>query len=381
MITNVLFDYLKATFTLPELTEYVYPDDCTFYVDLIDLLCVDKEYIESKDGAMHGYNHTIHVGENIKIYMTGPKTKNGFPTHLLEMTGKGCREFDSYGGDWIKLLSHLVDYGCNITRLDIANDLIDYHPITMNMILAKIENDEYSTPRHRNRQIIRSGKVKSSANPGTSITFGTRKSSSVLQIYDKKAERQAKNIMVDCSSWIRFELRLYTDKALVFILECLIGYREKNRTLPELFSGVLSDFITFLEPPEIDNTKVIQVIPEKRSWKTCAWWDEYIGNVEKIRIKNQYQLESSITDNIDWLHKSVAKLLMRVSSSLRPNEMGLLLKDMLSIKVSELTKKDLSKVNTHRRLIGLNKLTYNEMINTILDVGKQLEEGLSNETK
>ena len=105
------------------------------------------------------------------------------------MSGMACRDFELHGGNWDELLNHFIlkgsDYYCNITRIDIANDLIDYDLFTIHQLLEKINNNEYSTPRFKNKDIHSSDKINSYNSKGISITFGSRNSEAVLQIYVK----------------------------------------------------------------------------------------------------------------------------------------------------------------------------------------------------
>lgn len=379
---NILFDYLKATFTLPELldskSELIYPSDCNFYIRLLEILGFEDKYIESTNGGIHGYRFTTTIGEFIKIRMSGPKNKSGYPTHLLEMSGQACRDFEEHNGNWRTLLDHLFTYECNFTRIDIANDLIDYKLFNIGHLLKKIEDSEYITPRFNKKTIMKSDKVNETETPGVTITFGSRQSEAVLQIYDKKAEQKSRNIAVSCNTWIRFELRYYKDKAFVFIGEYL---KKTDEELPKLFSSVLADSISFLDPPVEDTTKIWSVVLDKRSWKTCKWWDEHIGNVKKIRIRNQNKLETTISENLCWLESSVSKMLMRVAASLGPDKFEKFMKKLLTTKLSELTKKDLSRVNHYRLLNNLSEFDYNEMVNEVLRISNEIEKRCSNDTE
>ncbi len=365
---NVLIDYLKAVFVLPELSNVIYPSDCEFYKTLINILGYDKEYIETTKGGLFGYRLTTTIGEHIRIMLTGPKNGDGEHTHLLEMTGRACRDFEDNGGDWRVLLDFLVMNGCNITRIDIANDLINYDLFNIQDLIKKIEKDEYITPRFNKKTITKSDKVNSTDNPGVSITFGSRLSEAVLQIYDKKAEQKAKNISVSCSKWIRFELRYYKTKALIFILEYL---KRTDDEIPTLFASVLADSISFLVPQE-ENNEMWTIVLDKRSWKVCKWWNNHIGNVEKLKIQNQAILESTILTQVNWLETSVAKVLMRVSASYGKVEFIKLLNRLLTTKLSDLSSKDLAIVNSYRSLDNTKELTYSELINEIETISEEL---------
>ena len=115
----------------------------------------------------------------------------------LEMSGQGCRSYESYGsGDYEKLFELVRSDPENIhlTRLDIAFD--DMTGIFDIKIVCDEVRAEHFVARTSTYQAIYS-------NAGNAVYFGSKKSNVFIRIYDKAAERGYDG---DQYHWVRCEI-------------------------------------------------------------------------------------------------------------------------------------------------------------------------------
>ena len=171
--------------------------------DFIRLLGLNSEGIswEKVKGA-HGYRDRLYW-EKISIHYNGTEDMGIW----LEMSGQGCRAFESFGtGDYEALFDEVFDNpgDMNITRLDVAFDdhsgLLDIHEVC-----EDTKNQEYVS-RFRGWDVDYSDK-------GSSVTLGSRSSEILVRIYDKAAERG----FDDGRHWVRVELQLRRERARGFL--------------------------------------------------------------------------------------------------------------------------------------------------------------------
>ena len=93
------------------------------YDILIDILQMrGVHWSESERGSKLRYKHRL-VFDGISIHYSNPNESKYNQGCCLEMSGQGCRDFETYGsGDWNELLHFCICAGGSITRVDIAYD-------------------------------------------------------------------------------------------------------------------------------------------------------------------------------------------------------------------------------------------------------------------
>lgn len=216
----ILYDWVSITSKIHS------PDD------FIRMLGLNKDNIswEKVKGA-HGYRDRLYW-QSISIHYNGSEDMGIW----LEMSGQGCRAFESYGtGDFDALFSEVLDNpdDMHITRLDVAFD--DHTGILdIDEICKDAENQMYIS-RTNAWQVTRS-------DSGNSVTHGSRASEILIRIYDKAAERGFE----DGRHWVRVELQLRRERARAF----LASWRSRGVSLPvssETISGTLLNLILLIQ--------------------------------------------------------------------------------------------------------------------------------------
>ena len=160
----------------------------------------------------------------------------------LEMSGQGCRTFETLGhGDFNTLFRFVLDNPkeVNITRLDVAYDDYKYY-LDIDLIASDTLNGRFiAKTRHWNVDI---------SDTGMCITHGSRNSSVLIRIYDKAAERNRKE---EIEHWVRCEIMLRRERAFEFIrLLC-----DENELLDNLYFAVINHYIRYIELSDTDSNK------------------------------------------------------------------------------------------------------------------------------
>lgn len=266
----ILIDWLSITSKIHS------PDD------IIELLGLDGMAWEQVKGA-HGYRDRLYW-EKISIHYNGSDDMGVW----LEMSGQGCRAFESMGtGDFDGLISLvLANQGdMKITRLDIAYD--DHSGILPIETIAHDTLDHnWVSDFYKSQVLYDIDRRKGKDWRGISCYYGSMASDALVRIYDKAKERG-----FDDRHWIRVELQLRRERALSFASEL------QNIPIGTLFRGVLHKYLRFVEQANdsIDSNM--------RRWVTVSYWQCLIDGIGKINIYskpgteyNMVNLESFVLD-------------------------------------------------------------------------------------
>jgi len=243
MENKILIDWLTFTSKIHSIT------------DLMDLLGFDHSLFSCMVGR-YGYRWRMVCG-NVSILYDGGKEDMGV---CVEMSGQGCRDFESFGsGDYQAIFNEIKNNpdDMRITRIDIAFDdltgILDIDTICED---SRFDNwvSRWSDP-----MVIYCKK-------GNSVQFGSRSSETYLRIYDKALERGYK----DGRHWVRVEIVLKRDRAMSFIFD--------NETMPigEKFSGVLANYLRFVDEDETDSNKW--------RWPIKQYWADFLAGAAPISL-------------------------------------------------------------------------------------------------
>lgn len=233
---------------------------------IIELLGLDNVSFVDTYG-LYGYKNRI-IFDGIGIHFGGRTD-----TVLLEMSGQGCRAFESYGnGDYNSLFEYVLLHkdDVNITRLDIAYDdfnyLIDLESIKQDVIdgnfVCKCSSDNVGFEYTRK-------------NGGSwTINAGKRGSNIYLRIYDKSKER---NAMEEFPHWVRCEIQLrhsHAGQFINFLLNRAVYTPEGDiiidgLRIDSLYFSVLNHFIRFIDK-DCNNDTNTSRLPVKAHWAKFA---------------------------------------------------------------------------------------------------------------
>lgn len=198
-----------------------------------------------------GYHDRLYFG-GISIHYNGRDDMGVW----LEMSGQGCRTFESLGSGNYEYLFNFVRSGRgNITRLDVAfDDHSGLLPLD-DIVQDTLEQRFVSKSRFWDVNISSQGK---------SLYHGSPKSDIRIRIYDKAAERNC----APGTHWVRVELQLRDKRAFRFIsLDGDIGFR---------FAGVVCNYLRYVIPEETDSNRW--------RWPLTDYWGELLQGATAITL-------------------------------------------------------------------------------------------------
>lgn len=192
--------------------------------------------------------------ESISIHYNGSDDMGVW----CEMSGQGCRAFESYGfGDYDVIFDYLRanPTQTNLTRLDVAYD--DFQGL---LDLAAISQD---TLNHNYVSRFRAWKVEIS-DGGVSVYHGSPSSEIMIRIYDKRAERNR----TDLDHWVRCELQLRRDRAFQFVLS--------DVSILTKFFSVLNNYLRYINPDGLDTNL--------RRCPTADHWARFLQTTDSMSL-------------------------------------------------------------------------------------------------
>ena len=229
---------------------------------------------------------TVHYTESSDIFIENgfgylEKSKKYNSGICVEMSGGGCRFFESYSDKDFNLIFRVLAFGAkkgnyNVTRLDLAYD--DFSGfIDINVMRDMTEKDFYSCVMP-SVSITKSREKKDSDLWGLTIQHGKRESKVSFRVYDKRIERK----QYDLEHWIRFEMQLRKEAALGFIQK--LFFDEKTPDIGLHFAGVIRRYLEYKCPGNGNDSNVAR-------WKAAPWWLRFVGDVEKFSCIARKDLE------------------------------------------------------------------------------------------
>jgi phage replication initiation protein len=211
--------------------------------------------------GFYGYSWRYYY-DGISIHFDGHIGDMGV---CLEMSGQGCRVFETFGtGDWNAIFKKFCvdDNSHKVTRLDVAYD--DFtRLIPLEKIAELVRAQQYISKATK-------WTVEYSSD-GLTVYIGSKKSDILIRFYDKAAERGYD----DEVHWVRCEIQLRRERADGFI-NC-------DRQIGEKFAGVLNNYLRFVDENPNDSNK--------NRWATSQFWLDFVQTVEKISIYTKKNVE------------------------------------------------------------------------------------------
>lgn len=259
----ILFDWL----TVSSKDE----DPCSW----LPLLGMEACPWEPMEYGRNGYRKGLHFS-HISIYFDGNEGMGS----CLDISGQGCRAFETYGtGDFDGLFWLFVSQPerYNITRLDVAFD--DHTGILpMDELFQDALDREYVCKAHK---VFPQCEIDDTREPvGKTVYFGTKKSDIMFRIYDKAYERGKD----DGTHWVRVEMQLRRERALAFV--------RQQEPIGERFRGVLVNYVRFVDDNGDSN---------RWRWPMKDYWADLIDGVSRIRL----YIKPGMEYNLDSLNRFV----------------------------------------------------------------------------
>ena len=284
----LLFDYVRIRFPTLDIQHVIR-----------DILKLNVDYMLHEDYGHYKYTEHYYLGD-VFVYTSQDEEKGT----LLELKGKGCRQFESYllaqGRSWYDFLMDALIEGGVMKRLDLAiNDragILDIPDLT-----AKCNREE-CVSLFRSFKSYASGELvkhneQDKAGMGHTLYIGSLKSEVYFCCYEKNYEQYAKLGIPTSEAPIknRFEIRLKDERAYYAVRELLTHYDAEQTAF-----SIINHYIRFVDKE-----------PEKRKtdWKLNDRWAWFIGKdrppVKLTTDPEPYTLERTL----GWISRQVAPTL------------------------------------------------------------------------
>lgn len=239
--------------------------------------------------------------ENINIYYGGLDTQG---IHV-DITGQGCRKIDELLSllrvqnpengccYWYELLKVFRTNGAKFTRIDTAIDDFS-ETFTVPYIFMKLLKGEV-TSRFRGWQPYGNFDMDGDPKEGLTIYWGSEESRLQAVMYEK-----GKQLGLENFKWTRTELKFRHERAENFVDTVLMQYdNDVQMDLGYICGGILRNMIQFRDKPDNNDQN-------KRRWPVSPFWDEFLGNVEPLKIAASMP-DRSIERMKHWMNGQVSK--------------------------------------------------------------------------
>lgn len=189
---------------------------------------------------------------------------------FLDISGKGCRALETFNPDfdWFQFLNmydkQIRSRDAHISRIDIACD-IDDGSLSIKQI-QKFSRQELYVCKSKVLPDVRYMRTQE-------VYFGSPRSDRLLRIYDKALEQG-----IPYTNWLRIEMQLRNDCATSWYL----NWCNYKSNIGKLYSGVLLDFLRFVEPPRGTDISSIKSNRNQGRLPTAKWWSKLLGDVQRI---------------------------------------------------------------------------------------------------
>ena len=250
--------------------------------DIIALLGLTGcAWADQDTGSRLRYGHRMAF-DGISIHYTDAWDTRHNQGVCVEMSGQGCRDFETFGtGDWAALFNAVAVYGGRVTRCDVAyDDFTGDIPIDIMYAMAQ---RFYFTARSQKLQLMAQSDDGNPDHMGISVCHGSKSSNIFIRCYDKRAEKHAWEV----PHWVRMEIQIRNDDVQSFI--------DNPLPLGDRLSGVLSNYLNYLCPDPDDSNK--------RRWTVAPWWAKLLRGMEPIHVHTARDVEY----NKDRLDKHIYK--------------------------------------------------------------------------
>ena len=284
----LLFDYVRIRFPTLDIQHVIR-----------DILKLNIDYMLHEDYGYYKYTEHYYLGD-VFVYTSQDEEKGT----LLELKGKGCRQFESYllaqERSWYDFLMDALVEGGVMKRLDLAiNDragILDIPDLT-----AKCNREE-CVSLFRSFKSYASGELvkhneQDKAGMGHTLYIGSLKSEVYFCCYEKNYEQYAKLGIPTSEAPIknRFEIRLKDERAYYAVRELLTHYDAEQTAF-----SIINHYIRFVDRE-----------PEKRKtdWKLNDRWAWFIGK-DRPPIKLTTDPEPhTLERTLGWISRQVAPTL------------------------------------------------------------------------
>ena len=284
----LLFDYVRIRFPTLDIRHIIK-----------DVLKLNINYMLHEDFGFYSYTEHYYLGD-IFVFTSADEEKGV----LLELKGKGCRQFESYlvaqERSWYDFLMDALLEGGVMKHLDLAiNDragILDIPELTEKCNREECVSVFRSFKSYASGELIKKLE-QDKAGMGHTLYIGSLKSEVYFCCYEKNYEQYAKLGIPVSEAPIknRFEIRLKNERAYYAVKDLLTHY-DAERTA---FS-IINRYIRFVDMEEDKR---------REDWKLHDRWAWFIGKGrEPLKLTTQPE-PYTLSRTLNWIARQVAPTL------------------------------------------------------------------------
>ncbi|RGD85471.1 MobT family relaxase [Thomasclavelia ramosa] len=284
----LLFDYVRIRFPTLDIRHIIK-----------DVLKLNINYMLHEDFGFYSYTEHYYLGD-IFVFTSADEEKGV----LLELKGKGCRQFESYlvaqERSWYDFLMDALLEGGVMKHLDLAiNDragILDIPELTEKCNREECVSVFRSFKSYASGELIKKLE-QDKAGMGHTLYIGSLKSEVYFCCYEKNYEQYAKLGIPVSEAPIknRFEIRLKNERAYYAVKDLLTHY-DAERTA---FS-IINRYIRFVDMEEDKR---------REDWKLNDRWAWFIGKGrEPLKLTTQPE-PYTLSRTLNWIARQVAPTL------------------------------------------------------------------------
>lgn len=282
-------DYIRATF------KHVHdPHDI-----LALLLMKSGDFIEQHGN--YGYKSSLR-NKNITIYYDG---REDMGVHL-EMSGQGCREFETHGvWAWNDFLQAIKIVEGKFTRIDLAIDDIQISGSTyetkfkLEQLEKKARTGELIS-KFKEVKTIEKLKIVDGKSKGKTLYFGSSTSRILIRMYEKHLEQEVKKRDIEnIDRWNRVEIEAKDERAEKIVSHILESADPVGKTAQR----ILKQYINFKTRKKGETNK--------NRWNDWKPWQLFLGECEGLQLTTKKELKP-LHEKAEWLERSVSKTLFAI---------------------------------------------------------------------
>lgn len=267
-----------------------------------EILKLDISFFTKNDFGFYGYKYSFQFND-ILVFHNGEYDDREMGVHL-QMTGKGCRQFDFYlktqKRTWKDFFKDCFDLEnkCNFTRLDVSiDDTKVYFKIPQ--LVKKIKAGEIVS---KFRHSYNFEKIKNSdgSNAGTTLYIGSPTSKVRFRFYEKNYEEAFKKgvEVEEIGAWNRYEIQMRDENAT----KCAEVLSRDDNIL-YIVKSVLNQYVRFVNKDSSDSNKW--------RWKVWRNWNKFIEDSGKLSLYIKPE-PKTFEETYRWLMKQTSNSLKTI---------------------------------------------------------------------
>lgn len=349
---NMCIDWVTVSFNY----------DSTSFHNIFRYFNLDPfDYIETKGTFNIQYSYMRTYREFIKVYLPENYMHDQFARCCMELSGQACRLLETLNDGiyfWCPFFCMIHALNGKCSRCDLAIDDFKGEYFTIMDLFQKVMKGEYTCLSNTWNVVAKGTRSDEDySETGFTIYLGSNSSERQLCIYNKKAERLTNGYETFADYWVRYELRLKKETANTFLNNYLINvdfWNDFAAKVSELYYGFI-EFKDDVEKEDLHNRSRCKV------WQP---WIDFLGATEKLIIKNQAKIESSISVKKTWYQANYSNFMNEIALS-DLSGFNSYMDNTLLEKINDFDKRRLDRVNNYRLLSKQNPLTSLEFFSYI----------------